>query len=264
MKTSWSKFRKDRLYLVKYFAVQFIVTSLILAIQIHFYDFSKPFTINFSLLSLILLPVGLIIGVKVPVLMHNCVHRNLRPPVLNFIAGELAGVYILMGLAAFELNHIMHHAHSDTDMDPHNPYKKNFLGFFFANNFGGTEPIFAKYLQFHGDTKVNRLLFKVICSMHFIAVPMRLAFWFMLLGPTMFVTFFIPSYVFHMFVFAHINYITHETKEDGSAEVYNMNSNIYYKLVNYFGSGVYYHKNHHLNPGHYNPRSGASQSLLFK
>lgn len=264
MKTSWVKFRQDRLYLIKYFAIHFIIAASVLAIQSHFYNFTKAIEIHFSIWSLILFPVGLIVGIKVPVLMHNCVHRNLRPPMLNFIAGELAGVYILMGLAAFELNHIMHHAHSDTELDPHNPDKKNFLGFFFANNFGGTRPVLTKYLQFHGDTKTNRSLFSLIVFMHFISVPMRVAFWFMLLGPSFFITVFLPSYLFHMFVFAHINFITHETKDDGSVEVYNMNSNIYYKLVNYFGSGVYFHKNHHLNPGHYNPRLGASYSLLFK
>ncbi|MBY0412830.1 MAG: fatty acid desaturase [Bdellovibrionales bacterium] len=264
MKTSWTNFRKDRLYLVKYFGVHFFIAATILSIQSHFYDFHKATDIHFSIWSLVLFPLGLIIGVKVPVLMHNCVHRNLRPPILNFIAGELAGVYILMGLAAFELNHIMHHSHSDTELDPHNPHRKNFLGFLFANNFGGTKPVLTKYLRFHGDTKTNRSLFSLIIFMHFISVPMRIAFWFMLLGPTFFVTVFIPSYLFHMFVFAHINFITHETKDDGSVEVYNMNSNLYYKLVNYFGSGVYFHKNHHMNPGHYNPRLGASQSLLFK
>lgn len=264
MKTSWSKFRKDRLFLIKYFAVQIIIFSAILAVQFHFTNWQRPFKIDLTIWSLILFPVGLVIGVKIPVLMHNCVHRNLRPPLLNLIAGELAGIYILMGLAAFELNHTMHHAHADTNLDPHNPHKKNFFFFFFANNFGGTKVVLAKYLHFFGDTKINRALFKLTIFMHFIAVPMRLVFWFILLGPTFFVTFFIPSYLFHMFVFAHINFITHETKEDGSAVVLNLNSNIYYKFVNYFGSGVYYHKNHHLNPGHYNPQLGASHSLLFR
>lgn len=264
MKTSWSNFRKDRLFLIKYFAVQLLVFSAILAAQIHFTNFSTLINFEFTLWSVVLFPLGIIAGIKIPVLMHNCVHRNLRPPLLNLIAGELAGIYILMGLAAFELNHTMHHAHADSDLDPHNPNNKNFLLFFFANNFGGTKVVLEKYLQFHGNTKTNNALFNLSIFMHFLSVPMRLGFWFMLLGPTLFVTVFIPSYLFHMFVFAHINYITHETKSDGNAVILNLNSNIYYKFVNYFGSGVYYHKNHHINPGHYNPRTGASRSFLFR
>jgi fatty-acid desaturase len=264
MKTSWSKFRKDRLYLIKYFSIQIIVFIFILALQLHLTSIVHPFKIEMTIWSLILLPLGLIIGVKAPALMHNCVHRNLRPTILNFISGEIVGVYILLGLAPFELNHTMHHAHADTDLDPHNPFSKKFLPFFFANNFGGTGPVLAKYLQFHGENKTNRMLFNLTIFMHFIGVPMRIAFWFLLLGPTFFVTFFIPSYIFHMFVFAHINFITHETQTDGKVKVLNLNSNIYYKFVNYFGDGVYFHKNHHANPGHYNPQKGASRSLLFR
>nr|BDT28512.1 fatty acid desaturase [Bacteriovorax sp. HI3] len=264
MKTSWSKFRKDKYYLIKYFSVQFIVTAIILYIQYQLTDIKALSNLPMNPWHLALLPIGLIIGVQVPVLMHNCVHRNLRPPLLNTIMGEIAGVYILLGLAAFELNHTMHHAHADTDMDPHNPHKKNFFKFLLANNFGGTEVVLAKYLKYHGDTRTNHALFKLICFMHFLAVPMRLAFWFMLLGPSLFVLFFIPSYAFHMFVFAHINYITHETMDDGDVKIYNMDNNLYYRLVNFFGSGVYYHKNHHHNPGHYNPKNGSSQSWLFR
>jgi hypothetical protein len=67
-----------------------------------------------------------------------------------------------------------------------------------------------------------------------------------------------------MFVFSHINYVTHETKEDGSVVLYNLDSNLYYKFVNFFGSGVYYHKNHHLHPAQYNPQFGASKSWLVR
>ena len=262
MKTTWSKFKTDRLFLIKYYTIQFIITSVILYFMIKYIGFEK-FTLNFSLFHLLLLPIGLILGIKIPVLMHNCVHKNLRPPILNIIAGELAGIYILMGLAAFELNHTMHHAYADSDLDPHNPNNKKFLPFFFANNFGGTKVVLRKYLQFFGDNRLNQTLFKLTIFMHFIAVPMRLTFWLLLLGPSLLITFFLPSYVFHMFVFSHINYVTHATDKDNQTIILNLNSNLYYKFVNFFGSGVYFHKNHHLNPGHYNPRQGASQSFLF-
>jgi stearoyl-CoA desaturase (delta-9 desaturase) len=85
-----------------------------------------------------------------------------------------------------------------------------------------------------------------------------------LLGPSLFFTFFVPSYLFHMFVFAHINYYTHETNEEGKSVVFNFDSNLYYRFVNRFGSGVYFHANHHRNPNHYNPMKGASTSWLFR
>lgn len=261
MSYHWKRFKKDRFYLLRYFVLGFF---LLLAIVLFLHEYKGIGNFDLNPYQLFLLPFGLIIGVQVPVIIHNCVHGNFRIKWLNILAGEIAGVYVLLGLAAFELNHRMHHVHSDSDMDPHNPHDKNFFKFFFANNFGGTEPVLKKYLKFHGDTRTNRNIFAATAFMHFLAVPVRALIWFYLLGPSLFLFFFIPSYLFHMFVFAHINFYTHETFEDGHAEVYNLNNNLYYRFVNYFGNGVYYHKNHHINPNFYNPQSGASTSWLIR
>lgn len=266
MQSYWRRFRKNKFFLLTYFFLSlcaFITIDYLLLLRIEgsLTDFLMgPFSFN----GLYLLPLGLIIGVQIPALMHNCVHGNLRPRWMNILAGELAGVYILLGMAAFEINHRMHHVYADTELDPHNPEGKKFFKFFFANNFGGTEPVLRKHLEFHGDTKENRLIFKGIVLFHFLNVPARIFLWVMLLGPDLFLTFFVPSYLFHMFVFAHINYYTHKSLPDGTNEVYNMNSNLYYKFVNYFGSGVYYHKNHHKNPNIYNPMLGPSNSSFIK
>ena len=264
MSNHWKKFKRDRWYLLRYFTLSFFLLLAIVIFQYNYIDLEQFKNIEISFYGLLFLPFGLIVGVKVPVLIHNCVHGNLKIKGLNTILGEIAGVYVLLGLAAFELNHRMHHVHSDSDMDPHNPHNKNFLKFFFANNFGGTKPVLTKYLQFHGDTKMNKFIFGVTAFIHFSAVPVRLIFWLFLLGPSLFLTFFVPSYLFHMFVFAHINFYTHETFEDGSAKVYDLNHNLYYKLVNYFGSGVYFHSRHHINPNYYNPQLGKSSSRIFR
>lgn len=265
MHSYWNKFRKNRLYLLNYFVISAIVVTLIVLLEIFFLvDWSSYTNFQMNYEGLLLLPLGLIIGVQVPAIMHNCAHGNFKHKWMNKAVGELAGIYILLGMAAFEINHRMHHVHSDTDLDPHNPEGKAFFSFFFANNFGGTKPVLRKFLQFHGETFENRLLFKAIVFFHFINVPLRILFWLFLLGPSLFLTFFLPSYLFHMFVFAHINYYTHETFDDGTAEVYNINSNFYYRFVNFFGSGVYFHNNHHKNPNHYNPQKGASQSWIFR
>ncbi len=265
MKSHWNKFRKNKFYLPLYFLVSLLIIATLdmalIALMPERLDL-KSISLNWN--HLFLLPIGLIIGVQVPALMHNCVHGNLKIKPLNFIMGELAGLYTLLGMAAFEINHRMHHTHSDTDLDPHNPEGKNFFFFLFANNFGGTRPVMEKYLKFHGDTATNRGLFHAAVFFHFFNVPFRLILWFMILGPSLFLLFFIPSYLFHIFVFAHINFYTHEILSDGSNVVYNLDSNLYYRLVNKFGSGVYYHKNHHKNPNHYNPMKGASTSWLFR
>jgi fatty acid desaturase len=259
-----TRFKTRPYFLLGYFTIQFLVFCAIVALQVHFTDLTRMFSAPFSFWGLALLPLGLIVGIQVPVLMHNCVHSNLRPRWLNRVCGELAGVYIMLGMEAFALNHYMHHGYSDSDLDPHNPENKKFLGFFFANNFGGTVPVRRKYVEYHGDTPRNHAVFTAILFMHFLNVPIRIAFWLLLLGPSLFVTAFVPSYLFHMFVFSHINYVTHATLPDGKAEIYNLDSNLYYKLVNFFGAGVYYHKNHHRNPTHFNPMRGASKFWLVR
>lgn len=264
MQSHWKKFRKDRFYLLKYFVVSFIVMLAVVALQAYFIDWKafQAFFVRWE--ELLLLPIGLIVGVKVPVLIHNCVHGNVKIKWLNSVLGELAGVYVLLGMAAFELNHRMHHTHSDGELDPHNPHNKKFFLFIFANNFGGTRPVLEKFLKFHGNTKANKMIFQLSAAFHFAGVPLRAAFWLFLLGPSLFITFFIPSYLFHMFVFAHINYFTHEMNDEGKAVIHNLDGNLYYRFVNYFGSGVYFHRNHHVNPNHYNPQVGASDSWIFR
>lgn len=263
MNYHWKRFKKDKYYLIVYFSISLAILAGINALLIATIDWTSFFSFEWSLWPLVLLPLGLVIGVKTPVLIHNCVHGNLKTQFHNQVAGELAGLYVWLGMAAFELNHRMHHVHSDSDLDPHNPHKKSFIPFFFANNFGGTTPVLKQYLKFHGDTAQNRRLFALIVFLHFLGVPMRAGVWFLLLGPVWFLTFFMPSYLFHMFVFAHINFVTHETLEDGRVEVYNLDSNIYYKFVNYFGNGVYYHKNHHDNPSFYNPQLKLRESSFL-
>lgn len=260
----WVNFRKDRYYLLKYLSAHLLFIGGINALLWERFNEKSFWAFEFTPYHALLLIPALIIGVQVPVLIHNCVHRNLRNKFANSIAGELAGFYVLLSMAAFELNHLMHHANADTDLDPHNPHNRGFMGFFLANNFGGGHVVQEKFLLFHGDSRLNRMIFALSMFLHFLNVPLRLLAWFLLLGPTLFVSFFVPSYLFHMFVFAHINYVTHETREDGSVRLYNLDSNFYYRFVNYFGSGVYYHKNHHDHPNHYNPKLGASRSWIIR
>lgn len=258
------RFKTRPNYLIGYFSVSLLIFAGLVSLELKSTVLQGLLTQPISPWGFLLLPLGLILAIQIPVLAHNCVHGNLRHKFLNIVCGEIAGVYTLLGFEAFGLNHIFHHAFSDTDLDPHNPTGKPFYKFFFANNLGGTEPVLRKYLEYHGDTLLNRNKFKWIVFLHFANVPIRLAFWFFLLGPSLFLTFFIPSYLFHMFVFAHINFITHETLSDGSVRLHNLDSNYYYKFVNFFGSGVYFHKNHHLNTAYYNPQSGPSHSWFVR
>ncbi|MBY0412831.1 MAG: fatty acid desaturase [Bdellovibrionales bacterium] len=252
MKNSWTKFKTNPLYLPTYLGVHTLILVIAYALLLQYsnHDLSLHLTFN----HLLLLPVALVFGIQVPTLMHNCVHDNLRSKKLNFIIGELSCFFVLMSLGIIGINHTLHHAHADSHEDPHNPAKKTFLQFFFTSLVTGVEIIGNKYYRFHSKSTRTKILYNSSICMHYAGIFLRLGLWFLLLGPTLFISFFIPAFFFYVFAFAHVNYITHIIDEEGKAQIININSNIYYKLINFIGSGVYYHKNHHLNPRCYNPK----------
>lgn len=261
MKNSWTKFRTNSFYLPRYLAVHILILVIgyFFALKYINHDFSLHLTLN----HLLLLPLALVFGIQVPTLMHNCVHGNIRPKSLNFIIGELSCFFVLMSLSIIGINHTLHHTHADSDEDPHNPAQKSFLKFFFTSLITGVETIGNKYYKFHGKSSKTKLLFKSSIYMHYVGIFLRLGLWFLLLGPTLFVAFFVPAFFFYVFAFAHVNYITHVIDGEGKPQIINVDSNIYYRLINFIGSGVYYHKNHHLNPSCYNPKYYRSNKRRF-
>ena len=155
-------------------------------------------------------------------------------------------------MAAFELNHRMHHVYADTKLDPTNPKGQHFLFYLFANSVAGTGPVRAKYYQFHGKNLLTKSMFDLGVVLHFFNGIARFITWLVLLGPAYFCMIYLVSFLFNMFVFAHLNYYTH-IESNGKEGIKNLNSNLYYKLCNKIGDGLYYHKNHHLNPNIFNP-----------
>ena len=133
MQSTLMSMKKNRLFLLWYFTGEFLVASLVVALQLKYSDWPQYLLEPFFYQGLLLLPLGLVLGVKVPVWMHNSVHGNFRIPWVNRVVGELCGVAIMLGMEAFALNHLMHHAYPDSDLDPHNPNQKK--GNLFALSF---------------------------------------------------------------------------------------------------------------------------------
>nr|BDT28511.1 fatty acid desaturase [Bacteriovorax sp. HI3] len=252
MKATWKKFKTNPYFLPNYLGMHLIVVSVLIVLSLVFFptDLSfKPETWHF-----VLIPFSMMFGIFVPTLMHNCVHGNLKIKPLNTIIGELCCFFVLMGQSIIAINHTLHHAHSDTENDPHNPANKSFMEFFFTALISGVTVIEETFYEFHGHTKKNQRIFKAATLMHYAGIFLKLTLWFLILGPTLFVFFFIPAIIAYTLAFAHINYITHVVDEHGEIQIINVDSNLYYKFINFIGSGVYYHKNHHLKPHLFNPK----------
>jgi len=229
-----------------------IHTLLFASLCVFMASFELSPDIHFDHLPLYLLIPALFIGIKLPTMMHNCFHENFAK--FNYVIGELTSFFVLMGFGIMCINHTLHHAHADTDSDPHSPHGKSFLTFFLTAIFSGSHIIENRYLDIHGRTLLTKSLFKLNIFLHYLGVPLRILTWFLILGPELFAYLYVPSFFIYLFAFSHVNYITHTKNEAGEYEIINLDSNLWYKLVNLIGDGVYFHKNHHQYPKLYNPK----------
>lgn len=249
MRYFWTQNKKNKYFLTLYFAIH---SGLLVLCCLLIKQFQLTPTIQFDHIPIYLLIPALIIGIKLPTMMHNCFHENFSK--FNYVIGELTSFFVLMGFGIMCINHTLHHAYADTLNDPHNPHEKSFLRFFFTAIFSGSHIIERHYLDIHGHTWTNRLLFKLNIILHYLGIPLRLFAWYYLLGTDLFMYLFIPAFVIYLFAFSHVNYITHTLNTNGEHEIINLDSNLWYKIVNFLGDGVYYHKNHHQYPKLYNPK----------
>jgi len=252
MKITYANFKRDKNFFLKYFFTQ-MLSSLAIVSFVLFLKGLNLAEFSFQTWHIIPALIAIIAGVQVPAVLHNAVHFNIKPKWLNELIGETAGYFVLFGLGPFRISHILHHAHADTKNDPHPPNGKSFLYFLATTQLNTIKVIARRFLDIHGDTKKNRSILMTEIFFYYISLVARLASWIFLFGPTMFVVVFLPAYLTNVIVFAHINFATHKTTADGRVEIVNLNDNWYYRTVNTLGSGVYFHKNHHLKPSMYNP-----------
>lgn len=247
---SFKNFRKDPFFFLKYFAVQMVIMVSVAFLV-------KDIThggLELSLTHLLTLPLAFAFGLQIPVALHNAVHFNIKPKVLNEIIGELCGFFVLFGMAPFRISHVLHHANSDDEeLDPHPPMGKSFLYFLASTQLNTIRVIGNQYFSNHGRNRKTLTIMGLQMPVYYIGLFARLFIWWKILGPTYFVAFFVPAYFTNLVVFAHINWATHQTLPSGEVVIVNLNHNLYYKAVNLIGAGAYYHLNHHLRPGLYNP-----------
>jgi len=250
MNATWAAFKRDPYYLTSYLGLHVAVLTAVGLLMRHW---GTPFHYELSWSSLWLLPLAFIAGIQIPVLMHNCTHGNLKSNWLNNVIGELTAFFCLMGVNVVRINHNLHHAFADTHRDPHDPAGKSFFTFIFTAQITGVQIIRSSYLKFHGDTPYHRSLFFVNVILQYLGHGLRAWVWYLVLGQALFIAFYVPAFITFSLAFAHVNYITHQKGRDGDVEVINKDDNLYYNFINFIGSGVYYHKNHHRNPKLMNP-----------
>tara|TARA_R110002049_G_scaffold309101_1_gene516878 strand:+ start:19133 stop:19969 length:837 start_codon:yes stop_codon:yes gene_type:complete len=248
-----SRFRKDPYFLLKYYGLTFTL-SLVGVVALLAVRSSEFYSLDFRLWHILLIPAGLYLGVHSAVLLHNAAHYNIKPRWLNRFLGELAGFHQLYGFAAWSVAHLVHHMYpDDLERDPHPPDGMEFGPYFLQMRTMLRNCLEKNYFAQWEDTPRSRFWWKVKNAFGFFGMWTRMALWFLLLGPELFIAFYLPSYVATIVFFAHFNYFTHRTTDDGSSVILNLDHNLYYKLANRLFFGIYYHGNHHHRPSYINP-----------
>ncbi|PIP94689.1 MAG: hypothetical protein COW00_09265 [Bdellovibrio sp. CG12_big_fil_rev_8_21_14_0_65_39_13] len=247
-----NNFRKDRNYLLKYSLTSGIVFLFMNSAILILRSGHLNFHINTELAPIALLSI-LLCGLPSSIL-HNCAHGNWKPKFLNTVLGEIFGTVMLYGFKGFKLGHMFHHKFpDDPDYDVHPPKGYRFHQFLVSPIEDTLKVIERVYFEYYGDNESSRRnIFWQKIFFNF-SIVMRLSFWLLLLGPSLFVFLYLPLYVLNIFVFAHINYAAHIINKEGNSEVVNLNHNIYYRIVNVLSMGGYFHKSHHLKPQCLNP-----------
>ncbi len=243
-------FKKNPHYLLKSFSVNIFLFGLFVFVMMTF----KPLVFEkFSILLLLLIPFGLILGLVSATAFHNASHGNIKPRFLNRIIGELTAALFLEDLRCFRVGHMLHHIHTDDPLlDPHPPQGLKFFEFILSSRKKTISCIENLYYKHHLKTALSMKNVRLQILFFHIAAVLKLVFWLYLFGPVTFLFFFIPSYLAYFFGFAHLNYISHQ-EDYGDGSIYNHNENFFYQFMNVVTSGGYFHKNHHASPGLYNP-----------
>lgn len=252
------KIKNDKSFLLKLYLKDMGLTCLVILLAGNSLNPE-----SFTLAHLCLIPIALIFGCLVASFLHNTCHQNVPNKWLNRLIGEFCGAWVLYGFSNFIMIHFLHHQHSDKELDPVNPKGMSFFVFLSApmRYMIGTA---KKWLRLkHGDHHNYESTMSAQIIVFHLNLVLKLVMWHSIFGTTGFLTFYLPSLLANYGILAHINYVCHRDLENGEVEIVNLNHNFYYKFANLITFGGYFHKNHHLKMGLFNPmRLGKSDTAF--
>ena len=197
------------------------------------------------------LPTTLIVST----FLHNAAHKNFfNNGLVSRIMGEACAVFQLVGFPDWHIVHNMHHRYSDeVENDPHPTQGLTFWQF--LNSFKTTigQTLRRNYFERHGENEKTRKTWAQLSYVLPVNQLLKALFWFLVLGPVVFSFFFVATIVNKNLLYADFNYSTHASDDD-TVEIKNLDNNLFYRIVNKTCFGLYFHKNHHLNPNLFDPR----------
>lgn len=249
--------RVDPGYLLRVYLAEWVVLSALLATGAWLRGaslMSMELGPAHALLPLVAVPVGW----RAASLLHNAGHGNFGAVWLNRLVGEGVANYLGYGFTNFVLIHALHHAYSDEDDDPVSPRGKSFSAFLVSPLRDATRTARAHLRDRHG-ARHTPLHWHAETVLFHVLLLLRAACWFVWLGPEVFLTFYVPSVMSNVAILAHINFVCHRDRPDGTVELVDLTDTLYYRLANFVTTGGYHHRSHHLHPRLFDPRTAPRE-----
>lgn len=249
------KFYSDRFFHIKKLSGSIAVTVAAAAVvsRLHAPEF---YTFQFAPWQLLLAPLGFWVGGMSVIFIHNATHDSFSTRWLNRFCGHLSGMHQLWGFTGWKLIHVFHHLYTDNaDLDIHSPKGMTFGQYVRKMIYFPSQIISKKYYEHWGNTPKSHTIRKISFVLFLILLLCNLTFWYLLLGPSGMLFFYLPSYIGAYFLFAHLNYYGHPVdNQTGETHPVNLDHGPYYWLANRCWVGIYFHLNHHKKPALFNPR----------
>lgn len=249
------RFYTDRYLHIRSFSLQLVVTAA-LCVALYRFHTAAFYRLEFSWWDIALVPLGVYLGGVSAVFIHNATHNSFPWRWLNELCGYLAGLHQLWGFMGWKLIHLVHHQYSDhADMDPHPPGELSFWQFARHMFVHSSRKISERYREHWGETAHTRTLQKTVNILFPIMAFTNLLFWYLLLGPAVFLFLYVPSYIANHLLFVGVNYTAHPKDPlTGETKAANLDETLFHRLANFFWFGIYYHGNHHRRPLLFNPK----------
>ncbi len=249
------RFYTDRYLHIRSFSTQ-VALTLAACAALYAYHSPEFYQLHLSWWDIGLIPLGIYVGGVSAVFIHNATHNSFPWKWLNETCGYLSGIHQLWGFMGWKLIHLVHHQYSDNvDMDPHPPGELSFWQFTRQMFLHSSRKISARYREHWGDNLQTHRLQKTVTILFPIMAFSNLLMWYLLLGPAVFVFFYIPSYISNHLLFVGVNYTAHpKDPATGDSKAANLNEKPFHKVANFFWFGIYFHGNHHRRPQYFNPR----------
>lgn len=251
----YAQFKRDPYFYAKHDAV-FLALALGGIAVIQLTGYTTP-TEWFAPWHLGLFAIVLYLTIMAHVFVHCASHgawgRTTAGKVVNRIAGEICGAWVLTKFASWEIVHRRHHRYSDdAARDPH-PAERGYWSYAKNTLINVEKQLQQEYFDVHGDTPERRRYERFRSVFSFVSGVALAVFIEQLFGLPLFLEVVGPSWILAGLFVIHFNWVGHNAHtQDGAIEPTDLDHGWFW-VGNRIFFGIYFHQSHHRVAVVFNP-----------